>query len=337
MLQLGKNITSSNDPLKTISVGDLYKMISAPSPDLRSKINQLRILRTIDKQKYQQLKKSLPYVTCGNFSPPYRRTQNFGSITNFILDIDHLTDREMNPDQLKELLSKDDRVGMLFVSPGGDGLKVLFSLTEKCYDSGQYSIFYKLFIHHFSKQYNVIHSVDKVTSDVARACFLSVDENAYYNSSALPINMDAFINFDNEAEVYEAKMQIKDYEKTIKDKKPETDEKDKKELPEELLHDIKKKLNPNIRTKKEKQLYVPEEIDNVVPDIVKRVEEFGVELKNTEPINFGKKMIFGLGSKWAQVNVFFGKKGYKVVKTPKTGSDSELTEVVFQILCEMFY
>lgn len=151
MLQIGKSITSANDPLKIISVEDFYKMISCPSPELISKMHQLRILSTIDFKKYQDMKKMLPYITCGIFSPPYRRTQNFGSISQFIIDLDHLSEKEINISVLKEKLSKDDRIEMIFVSPGGDGLKILFRLSEKCYDPVKYNIFYKLFISQFSQ------------------------------------------------------------------------------------------------------------------------------------------------------------------------------------------
>ncbi len=337
MIQSGKNITSANDPLKTISVSELFKLVSQPSPELSSKIHQLRILNTIDRQKYQQLKKTLPYVTCGIFSPPYRRTQNFGSITRFIVDIDHLTGKDKSIDQVKDLLLKDEHVEMVFTSPGSDGLKVLFKMAEKCYDPARYSIFYKLFVHKFSVQYGLDQVVDKVTSDVARACFLSVDEQAYLNPDPVPVNMSAYINFENETEVFEARQLISEKEKEIKENDIPDKEKENKDLPVDVMLEIRKKLNPNIRLAPEKQLYVPEEIDKILPEIEKRTTDLGISLKSSEPINFGKKFLFELGPRWAQLNVFFGKQGYKVVKTPKTGSDQELADVVFRILCEMFY
>jgi len=337
MLQLGKSITSANDPLRTISVEDLYKMITCPSPELSSKLHQLRILSTIDFKKYQEMKKMLPYITCGIFSPPYRRTQNFGSISQFIVDVDHLSEKEINITLLKEKFTRDDRVEMVFVSPGGDGLKVLFRLSEKCYDPAKYSMFYKLFIKQFSQQYQISQVVDKVTSDVARACFLSIDEQAYLNNNPAPVNMAAYINFENESEINEANRLIRELEKETAEKKQETEEKEKNELSPDLLEEIKRKLNPNIRLKPEKQLYVPEEIDKILPSITERTAEFGIQMKSAEPINFGKKFRFELDTKWAQLNVFYGKQGYKVVKTPVTGSDSELSDIVFRILCEMFY
>jgi len=337
MLQIGKSITTQNDPLKTIRVADLFEHVTQPSPELISKINQLRILNTIDRQKYQQLKKTLPYVTCGIFSPTYRRTQNFGSIIHFFIDIDHLSSKEKSIEQVKTVLMKDDRVEMIYTSPGNDGLKVLFKLQEKCFDPAKYSIFYKLFIHQFSEKYELEQVVDKSTSDVARACFLSVDEEAYFNADPNPVNMLHYINFENELEVIEAGKLFKEQEKEYKEQNDPIETAEKKELPTDILLEIRKKLNPNIRVTPDKQLFVPEEIDRVVSLIEKRMAEFDILLKSSDPINFGKKFVFSLGSKWAQLNVFYGKKGYKVVMTPITGSDRELSEIVFRLLCEMFY
>ena len=180
-------------------------------------------------------------------------------------------------------------------------------------------------------------SLDKVTSDVSRACFLSYDDNVYYNPSAIPINIEAIIDFENESEVFEARKQIQDYEKETVSQNKEAKENQTKELPVDLLTEIKKKLNPNIRLRPEKQIFVPDEIDKIIPVIQERIESFNLALTKTEPINFGKKLIFEFSGKWAQLNVFYGKNGYKVVKTPKTGSDKELAEAVFHILCDIFY
>ena len=52
-------------------------------------------------------------------------------------------------------------------------------------------------------------------------------------------------------------------------------------------------------------------------------------------INYGKKMVFVINNIWAEINIFYGKKGFSVVKTPKHGSNSELADIVQKILCEL--
>ena len=90
-----------------------------------------------------------------------------------------------------------DRVVLSFLSPSEDGLKVFFKLKERCYDSGLYSLFYKAFLLEFSKQYVLHQVIDTRTSDVTRACFVSVDPDAYYNPDAVQVDIRAFIDMDN--------------------------------------------------------------------------------------------------------------------------------------------
>ncbi|MFW5892352.1 MAG: CRISPR-associated primase-polymerase type B [Bacteroidota bacterium] len=331
MLNLGKNIQSTNDPLTRTTAEQMYEMITHPSADLISKIDQLRTIMAIDPKKYNRLKRMLPYVVCAMFNPPYRRLENFASIDCFIIDIDHLADKNINMETLRKKLQEDPRVQLLFTSPGNNGLKALFQLQEKCFDKQRYSIFYKVFLHQFSNEYNLEQVVDKTTSDATRACFLSIDEKAWLNVDALPVDMKDFINFENYLDVEEAQNLIKKVEV-----KPEPETKDK-ELTPDLLAEIRKKLNPNARTKKDKNYYVPREVENVLEDVKKETEKFDIKLAETHPIQYGRKLKFVLQDKWAQMNIFYGKKGYKIVKTPVNNSDSELADVVYQILCEYFF
>lgn len=331
MLSLGKNILSANDPLTRIEPDQLHQIITNPSGSLASQIHQLRTVLSIDTKKYTQLKRTLPYVVCGMFNPPYRRLQNFASIDCFIVDIDHLSKKNIDLDTLQKKLKSDPRVQLLFISPGNDGIKVLFALEEKCYDRQKYSMFYKLFIQHFSSQYGLNQVVDKVTSDATRACFLSYDENAWLNANFVAVKMAEYINFDDYSQVEEAKTIIKKVEQ-----KPAVAE-PKQELTPDLLSQIKQKLNPNIRQQKPKDYFVPEEVDQVMQELKGKVAEYQIELTESHPIQYGRKLRFKLQDKWAQLNVFYGKKGYKVVKTPVSNSDADLGEVVHQILCQFFF
>lgn len=336
MLQLGYHITSTNDPLKKIDNKQFFQMISDPAHDLISKINQLRTVLTIDKKKYQQAKRMLPYVTCGIFSPPYRRLENFASIDCFMVDIDHLQEKEINMDALCAKLRDDQSVEMYFISPGNNGLKVLFSLKEKCYDRAKYSMFYKLFIRDLSNRYGLDQVIDKVTSDATRACFLSADTGAYYNPEAIKTDISTYIEFDNSLEVERARRMIREFDD--ESKKIELFEKEeKKDLSPDILLEIKKKLNPDYRERKQKNHYVPPEIDQALDSVRKKMNEFSIEMVFSDPIHYGRKLRFKLGHRFAQINLFYGKKGFRLVKTPVSGSDSELNDVVFQILAEIFY
>jgi hypothetical protein len=337
-LQLGQNIISPNDPLKKISIDDLHRKIKEADNELRSKIQQLRIVQSIEPKRYQALKKMLPYVTCGIFNPPYRRSENFASIRLFILDIDHLSRHEMDLPSLRERLKNDNRIHLMFVSPGNDGLKLVFYLEEKCYDAAKYSIFYKLFVTRFAAEHNLANVVDKVTSDVTRACFLSFDEDVWYNPFADAVNMSVYIDFDSYTSVNQAGEEVKQaLEEKSQSLEDATEKTDRQELPPDVLQQIKEKLNPNIKTKIEKIIFVPEELIAVVNTVEEKMNGFGIKTKSVESIHYGKKFVFELDNRWAQLNLFFGKKGFKIVKTPANGSNDDLAEVTYKILCEMFY
>ena len=100
---------------------------------------------------------------------------------------------------LRKTITSDTRTVMCFVSPGGDGLKVLFRFSERCYDAGLYKTFYKAFLDRFARQYGVEQVVDGKTCDVTRACFLSADAEAYYNPDAEPVVLTDYVNPDADA------------------------------------------------------------------------------------------------------------------------------------------
>jgi hypothetical protein len=336
-LQLGQSIVSPNDPLKKITPDQLHQMVSKPSPDLQSKVHQLRTVLSLDPKRYQALKRMLPYVTCGIFNPQYRRTQNFASISCFMIDIDHLSQKNIDSNELKNRLKADDRIHMIFTSPSNDGLKLLFMLTEKCFDYAKYSIFYKVFTSRFSTEHKLEQSVDKVTSDVTRACFLSVDENAWFNPFAQMIDMNAFVDFESESRMKKVFQEIKESEDTSKLVEGNTPKSESQELPSDVIQQIKEKLNPNIKLMREKQLFVPEELNDAEKTVKTRMEELGIKVKLVQPLNYGKKFVFELDHRMAQLNLHYGSKGFKIVKQPINGVNEELMEITYQILCEIFY
>jgi hypothetical protein len=40
-----------------------------------------------------------------------------------------------------------------------------------------------------------------------------------------------------------------------------------------------------------------------------------------------------MGQKQSEINVFFGKRGYSVVISPRCGTDNELNEVTHDLIC----
>ena len=166
-----------------------FKEITSKIPDVLSK-SVYKVLRDIKKGTYRQviselratpypekkkeLKKKLPYVTfCGTFNQ--RSIAGLKQHSGLAcLDFDHV-------DNLTDLIidiNNDSYTFASFISPSGDGLKVLVKIPLVDNDD-DYKDYYLELINYFS-QYHVL---DNGTKDISRATFLSYDDNLYINDN----------------------------------------------------------------------------------------------------------------------------------------------------------
>lgn len=339
MLQFGKNIISACDALQKISVEDIYRATKNPKPETVNIIRRLRIIRNIDRKQYQVLKKQLPYLVCGIFNPHFRKTENFARISYFMLDIDNFSDKNLILSNLRKEVEADDRVVMCFTSPSEDGLKVLFKLSEPCYDAGLYSMFYKIFSMKFSIQHHLEQVIDNKTCDVARACFISMDPDAYYNPLATTVNIKSFLDIDNPTHLFDTKRELalSEKEKKQSDVNEIVENAQEKEKPvdvgDDVISNIKSILNPNSKIKREKAaIYVPEQLNDIMSDLQKYISQTGTTITDIINIQYGKKMKFKVGMRLAEVNLFYGKKGFSVVKSPRTGTNDELNTMMADLI-----
>ena len=329
MISFGTNIQSNADMLLKVPVKYLYDSLRHPRPDIVSSIRQLRIVRELDNKQYSLLKRKLPYLVCGMFNPPYRRTENFAYTEYFIIDIDHLSEKGLSLADTRKRIKKDTRTVLSFVSPGEDGLKVLFKLKERCYDSGLYSLFYKSFLAIFSEQYALQQVVDIRTSDVTRACFVSIDPNAYYNPNADAIDLNAFVDTNNPYALFEQKRKQEQQEKEQETlSKAENRPSDPDST---AMERIKQLLNPKPH-KEKPPVYVPKELNDIIADLKSYIEQTGVIVPEIINIQYGKKIRFEMGLKKAEVNLFFGKKGFSVVQSPRSGTNAELNRLMAELV-----
>lgn len=334
MLMAGKNITQTNDPLVKVTPEYLYHAVKNPKPDMESAIRTLRQVKSLDEKRYQVLKRELPYVVTSVFHPAARRTENFAWTNHFMADIDHLSVKETTPTALKEKLMSDTRVLLMFASPGNDGLKILFRLNDKIFDHAQYSWFYKAFIADFSKQYDLQQVVDTRTSDVTRACFVSHDCEAFYNENAEPVNSESHISFENHLDFKQRKTEIEEEQNAIRAEFPTVNEKPAMEP--DALEKIKATLNPRLHEKQKKQIFVPDEAEVMVEKVVAHLAEKQITTTEIISIHYGKKFRFAMGSRLAEINLFYGKRGYTAVISPRNGTNNDLNQVCWQLITEMF-
>lgn len=130
--------------------------------------NELRSLQDPDVRKVY--KASLPYVTfTGTFKK--RAAKNLVERSEyFVIDIDHCQ-------ELKEkiiLICKFFTPALAFVSPSGDGLKVIFQIDP---EAGTHLEFFTALRYFFKTKIDV--SIDEACKDISRATFLCHDENVF--------------------------------------------------------------------------------------------------------------------------------------------------------------
>lgn len=335
MIMYGTNIQSAESVLTKMDESDFYRRLTQPDADLAARVRQLRIAYQVAPKQYSEQKRTLPFVVCGIFNPPCRKTENFGYIDRFIIDIDHLGSKGLAINNLKDRLRSDDKVMMAFTSPSEDGLKVMFRLRERCYDAGLYSLFYKEFLKRFSEQYQLEQVADKRTSDVTRACFLSVDSEAYFNNDCEPVDIGAFVQSADSLSMFD---QLAKQKKEERERPAKLEKSSPNEPEEEIMERIKKCLNPNAKNiRKKKDAFVPEQLNNIIDQLVMYIEETGLVVSEVVDIQYGKKIRISLGLKQAEINLFYGRKGFSVVKSPRSGTSAELNDITAQLIQTFIY
>lgn len=332
MLLFGTNIQSAADELKKVQEEYLYNSLRNPKPTIAATIQQLRIVYSMDAKAYAQLKRRLPYFVCGQFNPPFRRKENFAYTKSFILDFDHLSSKQLSMKTIRDNIVKDEQVMMCFTSPSEDGLKVMFRLKERCYDAGLYSIFYKAFAATFAMRHNLTQVTDSKTSDVARACFISIDPNAYFNPNSIPVDIKAYLDESNPDLLFKIKHEQDKHDKVIK-KSDDEQVPLPKDPDKDILTRIRQQLNPKAQLPIEQHpAYVPERLNEIIAELKLFIEETGLQVTEIINIQYAKKIRARLGQKEAEVNLFYGKRGFSVVISPRLGTNEELNELLADLI-----
>ena len=331
MVQVGQKIYQMNDLMSEMSEYDLHLQIMKPSDEIHQKLTQLNRVKLIDHKLYTFQKKMLPYFVCAHFEPAIRKSENFCYTKSFILDFDHIAEHGFILDDLKSKLIKDERVMMCFSSPSKNGLKVLFKMEEACYDYQIMAVFVKSFSTEFATEYGIDEILDRQCFDVTRACFFSEDADCYYNENAKPLNMRDHIQAEKTYDLFGENAAVNAVIKAENEEEIET-------LPTEQAFDfIKSKLNPKAIKIDRKQYFVPDEIENILPQLLSFIEDCQLEVEQVSDIHYGKKFQLKSGISKAEVNLFYGKKGFTIVESPKSGTNSELNSLCADLIKTFLY
>ena len=158
--------------VKTKPLSEVIEEIRS-SPGLKAKIEIVREEK--DKVKRKLLKATtLPYLTFSHFRDHKRDNQHFKFTKFMLIDIDGVADRL---EELRERFKADSRIFLFFVSPSGDGIKVVFALNEYIDDVATYEKVYR----YLQNKMRIWYGVEPDTSTVSPQipCFLSSDSEIH--------------------------------------------------------------------------------------------------------------------------------------------------------------
>jgi hypothetical protein len=190
------HFNSKNEPdqLSIVPIDQVVEKITSDS-ELEQHCSVIRSLTKEQKRtgdldiwnKKEQEKAKLPaFIPAGEFS-----SRNSNSHTKYwgriVLNINNLTD----PEYLKNKLisEKDPTILLMFVSPSGNGLKVIHQLDYPDLKSHEdISHFHKqafrALLAYYYQKYS-ISGIDEIGSDLARLCYYSFDSSCYCNPDAI--------------------------------------------------------------------------------------------------------------------------------------------------------
>ncbi|GAB4424168.1 MAG: hypothetical protein OHK0039_41140 [Bacteroidia bacterium] len=338
MLFVGRGFSTQAGGLEAIEAPALAAWIRTGSDGLRSQVEMLRQAARLDPALYRRRKTHLPYFIGAAFREGIRRTDHLVAADCLILDLDGCRQSEAQFAALRERLCADAQVWLLYTSPGGQGLKLVFRLERPLTESKAFSDCYQAFARQFARRHDIGDWVDYRTHDVTRVSFLSYDPQVCFAPDAepvAPVQHSAFI--DASIDIPWATPGNPPDEGVLEvELQPRTEPQPVREPDAEAWLDIRRALRPE-RPVRSRQVTLPAEIEAITPAIRLAAEASGFALRETLDLNYGRKYIFAYQTVWAEVNLYHGRHGFSLVRSPKTGSDPRLAELAYDLIHRLIF
>lgn len=188
-------------PSKTMNAFKV--LISIKDGTYKETIKNVRLLIN-DNDLRSKEKQKLPLIGwCGTFTS--RGNDNLIQHSGLAcLDYDHVS----NVNEVKEKVNADSYTMASFISPSGDGLKVIVKIPLVGNDKDYKSFYIKL-----QEHYDKYGKTDDATKDISRASYLSYDPNTYINADS-KLFSDRFVL--KEIETAEITVKIDDMDEVSK-------------------------------------------------------------------------------------------------------------------------
>ena len=177
------SVSGSN--MRTVEVQKIIESIKIGT--WKEKIEQIRYYISIgDDKKATELKRGLPGFTI-SASFQKRRKEEYIEYYSGLLHLDY--DKLDDVEELKAKVVKDPCTYAAFISPSGNGLKVLVKSNNNL--STHTHAFNAL-----KERYDAMVGVesDRSVKDVTRLCFISYDPDLYFNENSEVFNFNSSIN-----------------------------------------------------------------------------------------------------------------------------------------------
>jgi hypothetical protein len=339
-LCFGKSVRQSKtDVLVTATLDQLAQRILHPEEEVTAQVNRLRVMYGIDRKKYSEMKTTLPYFIPAVFKHALRHSANFEAAYGLVIDLDDLPAAGLNPDDIFARLCKDERIALMFRSPGGYGLKIVFGLAAPIRDTFTFAAFYKAFSLRFSRTYQLEKVMDMTTSDATRVCFLSADVRAWFNPEAKPLVPEEYVSATATPDlIYQDPLPAVNDTAASANDVSGVSASPHPVLPQEIMHEISTLLAANpASVRKPKQYYVPAQLDELESVLAEVLSAKQIVVEQVRPIQYGKQIIFKQGACFAEINFFFGKRGISMVPTTRSGHDPALKETLLHELSIVFF
>jgi hypothetical protein len=306
LFSFGNNIKDATEIPLLIDMDTLVEKIKTDA-EVERKTETVRKIYKISKEHYRNIKTTLPYFSCSSFGGKTRKFDHFEMAFGWVIDLDgqNLEDLAL----FKKCLS-DPRVALAYESPSSFGIKLVFLFQEPMTDETYYTQAYKSFANQFALLYHLFSYIDQKNCDVSRVSFICHDSSCIYNKDYIAINPDDYKN-----------------ELTKVLTKVEKDE----NLPTEVYSKIMYRLGTRPKPS-QKQWYVSEELNNIVQPVREVLLKEQIEVKEVESIAYGIKVLLQHQNNKGEIIIYYGKRGYKVVTSPKQGTLPQLNDLARQII-----
>ena len=180
-----KAAISSDTPDATVGFNSIVTRIKTGTNELKEKTFRAReLVLSGEAEAYRSFKaSSLPAFTpAGRFSK--REIEGLLEHSGLVVvDIDNLSDDEMS--EVRERARANPHVRLLFVSPSGKGVKLIFEVSPVPDASTHIHAWQAC-----AKLCSAVATVDESGKDVSRLCFFAYDPHLHYNPESVPVTWE---------------------------------------------------------------------------------------------------------------------------------------------------